>query len=157
MNLDDLDRRILACLEIDGRATHAAIGRELGITGPAVYARVKRMEDSGVIRGYRVNVDPVLVGRPLAAFIRITTRPIKVETDTLEPYVWTEDRIEACHDIAAEDTYILKARCASPEDLRDLLLRLRARPQVIRTTSSVVLASVKEPGMPRPEQPLTVR
>ncbi|HVT12968.1 MAG TPA: Lrp/AsnC ligand binding domain-containing protein [Fimbriimonadaceae bacterium] len=58
------------------------------------------------------------------------------------------ERIFECHDIAGEDTFILKVRCASPEDLRDLLLCIRAQPQFIRTISSVVLVVVKEPGLP---------
>jgi len=147
MSLDAIDREILACLAKDGRATYAAIGREVGILGPAVYARIRRMEESGVILGYRVDTDRAKIGQPLVAFVRVTTRPIKVETDTFEPFVWTESRIVECHDIAGEDTFVLKAQCASPEDLRDLLLRIRAQPQVIRTISSVALVVVKEPGM----------
>jgi Lrp/AsnC family transcriptional regulator, leucine-responsive regulatory protein len=147
----DLDQKILAMLERNGRATHADIGRELGITGPAVFARVRRMEESGLIRGYRADIDPSKMGQPLTAFVRVTTRPIKVETDSFEPFVWSESRIVECHDVAAEDTFILKVRCASPEDLRDLLMCIRARPQVIRTASSVALAIVKEPGMTKPD------
>ena len=151
MQRNELDEKILECLKQDGRATHADIGREVGITGPAVFARVRRMEESGLIRGYRADIDPSKMGFPLTAFVRVTTRPIKVETDSFEPFVWSESRIIECHDVAGEDTFILKVRCASPEDLRDLLMCIRARPQVIRTASSVALAIVKEPGMRAPE------
>jgi Lrp/AsnC family transcriptional regulator, leucine-responsive regulatory protein len=149
---DAIDRSILSILESDGRSTHAEIGRQVGITGPAVYARVKRMEDAGVIRGYRADIDRSKLGGRLTAFVRVTTRPIKVETDSFEPFVWSEARILECHDVASDDTFILKAGCESPEDLRDLLMRIRARPQVVRTTSSVVLAIIKEPGLPCPDR-----
>lgn len=157
MNLDSVDLKILALLERDGRASHAAIGRELGITGPAVFARVRRMEETGVIRGYRVEVDPTKMGLPMTAYVRVTTRPIKVETDTLEPYFWEEPRIVEVHDIAGEDTFLLKVRCESPEDLRSLLLRIRAQPQVLRTASSISLATVKQPGMKPSMTPLKIR
>lgn len=150
MKLDDVDLEILECLEEDGRTSHASIGRQVGITGQAVYSRLKRMEDEGVVRGYRVDVDWARLGKPLIAFVRVTTRPIKVESDTFEPFAWAEKRIVECHDIAGEDTFILKVRCASPEDLRDLLLCIRAQPQVIRTISSVALVVVKEPGLQPP-------
>jgi len=151
MVLDSLDTAILACLEQDGRATHAAIGREVGLTGPAVFARVRRMEEGGLIRGYRVDIDRSKLGMPLTAFVRVTTRPIKVETDSFEPFVWSENRILECHDVASDDTFILKTQCESPEDLRDLLMHIRARPQVIRTSTSVALAIIKEPGL-RPKE-----
>lgn len=150
MALDSVDAIILEHLERDGRATHAEIGRSVGLTGPAVFARVRRMEESGLIRGYRADIDRAKLGRPLTAFVRVTTRPIKVETDTFEPYVWSEPRILECHDVASDDTFILKVQCASPEDLRDLLMHIRARPQVIRTTTSVALAIIKEPGVRAP-------
>lgn len=100
MKMDNVDREILDCLQQDGRATHAAIGRQVGVTGPAVYARVRRMEEEGVIRGYRADVDHAQLKGPLIAFVRVTTRPIKIETDTFEPFVWKEPRIIECHDIA---------------------------------------------------------
>jgi Lrp/AsnC family leucine-responsive transcriptional regulator len=151
MAYDSIDLNILSILEANGRASHAEIGRQVGITGPAVYARLKRLEDEGVIRGYRADIDRSKLGASLTAFVRVTTRPIKVETDTFEPFVWSEKRILECHDVASDDTFILKVGCESPADLRDLLMRIRERPQVMRTTSSVVLAIIKEPGLPCPE------
>lgn len=147
MKIDDIDQTILDCLAKDGRSSHAEIGRQVGITGPAVYARLRRMEEAGVIRGYRADVDRSMIGQPLVAFVRITTRPIKMQSDTLEPFIWSEPRIVECHDITGEDTFIVKAQCKDPEDLRKLLLDIRAQPQVIKTISSVALVVVKEPGM----------
>lgn len=141
--LDALDLMILDHLRGDGRATHAAIARELGLTGPAVYARIKRMEDTGVIRGYRVDVDPVALGRPLLAFIRVTTRPQVGESDTFESMVGQEPRILECHDVDGEDSYLLKARCTSPVELRELLIQIRSIPHVTRTVTSIVLETVK--------------
>lgn len=145
MQLDDLDIRIIDWLRRDGRASHAAIGRELGITGPAVYARVSRLEQSGVIRSYVAQINPKALGRPLLAFIRVSTRAHSEENDTFESFVQWESRIVECHDVDGEDSYILKVRCASPEDLRSLVVAIRSIPQVIRTVTSIALLTVKDP------------
>lgn len=144
MELDHLDREILTRLCREGRATHAAIARELGLTGPAVYARVRRMEAAGVIRGYAAITDPGSLGAPLLAIVRVTTRPHVGEQDTFETLVISEPRVVACYDVDGEDSYILVVRCGSPEDLRKLLVQIRSLPQVIRTVSSIALETLKE-------------
>lgn len=145
MQLDDIDLRILDWLRKDGRASHAAIGRELGMTGPAVYARVSRLEQAGLIRGYTARVDPRATGRTLLAFVRVSTRPHPEEYDAFEAFVIAEPRVMECHDVDGEDSYILKVRCASPEDLRALVVAIRSIPQVIRTVTSIALMTLKDP------------
>lgn len=144
VSLDGIDHMILESLRRDGRATHAAIGRELGLTGPAVYARIRRMEEGGVIQGYRVDVDPASLGRPVLAFIRVTTRPQPGEHDLFESMVANEPRVLECHDVDGEDSYLLKASCASPVDLRELLIQIRSIHHVVRTVTSIVLETVKK-------------
>ncbi|HVT10694.1 MAG TPA: Lrp/AsnC family transcriptional regulator [Fimbriimonadaceae bacterium] len=145
MQLDDLDQRILDLLGKDGRASHAAIGRELGMTGPAVYARVSRLEQAGLIRGYAARIDPRATGRQLLAFIRVSTRAHAEENTAFEAFVHEEERVVECHDVDGEDSYILKVRCASTEDLRSLIVVIRSLPQVIRTVTSIALKSMKDP------------
>src|SRR4051794_5875158 len=144
MELDHLDREILSRLCRDGRATHAAIARELSLTGPAVYARGRRVENAGVIRGYAAVTDPGSLGGPLLAIVRVTTRPHVGEFDTFEAFAKAEPRVVSCYDVDGEDSYVLIVRCASPEDLRRLLLQIRSLPQVIRTVSSIALETLKE-------------
>jgi Lrp/AsnC family leucine-responsive transcriptional regulator len=146
MEMDHLDHEILGRLRLDGRATHAAIARELGLTGPAVYARVRRMETSGVIRGYGVITDPAALGTPLLAIVRVTTRPHLGDGDAFEALVKSDPRVVSCYDVDGEDSYVVIVRCASPEDLRRLLVQIRSVPQVTRTVSSICLETVKEPG-----------
>ncbi|HWA82215.1 MAG TPA: Lrp/AsnC family transcriptional regulator [Fimbriimonadaceae bacterium] len=149
MQLDDLDLRILEWLRKDGRASHAAIGRELGVTGPAVYARVSRLEQAGLIRGYAALIDPRATGRSLLAFIRVSTRAHAEENTAFEAFVHEEARVVECHDVDGEDSYILKVRCASTEDLRSLIVVIRSLPQVIRTVTSIALKSMKDPEAPQ--------
>ncbi len=144
MQLDGIDRAILEKLRADGRATHAAIGRELSLSGPAVYARVKRLEETAVIRGYSISIDPAATGANLLAFIRVTTRPLQNETDDFESLASNDRRVLEVHDVDGEDSYFVKAACASTEDLRNLVADIRTLPQVLRTVTSIVLLTIKD-------------
>jgi len=68
---DAIDQAILAALRRDARTPHAAIGREVGLTGPAVLARIRKMEEAGTILGYRA----VVAEAGLRAVVRVVTRP----------------------------------------------------------------------------------
>jgi len=102
------------------------------------------MENAGVIRGYRVDIDPAALGAPLLAFIRVTTQPKPGELDEFETFVALEPRIVECNDVDGEDSFVLKVRCASPSDLRDLLLKIRSISVVSRTVSSISLETLKD-------------
>ncbi|BDV44621.1 AsnC family transcriptional regulator [Geotalea uraniireducens] len=147
--LDDNDLKILELLQRDGRATHAAVGKAVGLSAPSVYARIQRLEKSGVIRGYAAQLDPAGVGRGLAAFVRVTTRAITAseEQDEFERFVLAEPLILECHDVDGEDSYILKVRAATLESLRDLLARIRGIAAVSRTVTSIGMVTIKEEGV----------
>lgn len=141
MALDELDRAILAVLRRDARTPHAAIGREVGLTGPAVLARVRRMEETGTIRGYRAIVEEEA---GLRAIVRVVTRPSPSGETAFEEFVAGEPRIVECFDVDGEDSFVLIVRCADPADLRNLLLALRSKTMVRRTVTNIALAVVKE-------------
>lgn len=140
---DALDLAILEALRRDARTPHAAIGREVGLTGPAVLARIRRMEETRTIRGYRVDVDPDLHGAGLRAICRVVTRPTE-DDRAFETFVAGEPRIAGCYDVDGEDSFVLMLRCRDPKDLQGLLLRLRGLPTVRRTITNIVLDTVKE-------------
>ncbi len=142
MSLDAIDQAILDALRLDARTPHAAIGREVGLTGPAVLARVRRMEETGTIRGYRAMVE-----RPeLFAVVRVSTRPSLSGEQAFERFVLDEPRIEGCYDVDGEDSFVLTVRCRDPKDLRELLLAVRGHTTVVRTVTNIALAVVKEPA-----------
>jgi Lrp/AsnC family leucine-responsive transcriptional regulator len=149
MDLDAVDLSILAALELDGRATHAAIGRELGMTGPGVYQRIRRMEEAGVICGYSVVTDPQALGKTVLAYIRVGTRPRAKESEAFEHLIGSEPSFLECHDVAGEDSYLIKVRCTSLAELRELIVKIRSVPHVTRTAASIVLMTIKEPGARR--------
>src|SRR2546426_2104046 len=69
--LDPVNRRVLEELQQDPRLTMSELGRRVGMSSPAVTERVRRLEESGVIRGYRLELDPVALGLPIATYVRI--------------------------------------------------------------------------------------
>src|SRR2546423_14703560 len=73
--LDATDRRILRILSQDGRASYQAVADEVGLSRPAIMERVKRLEEAGYIRGYRVHLDRAKVGFPLTAFVAAPHAP----------------------------------------------------------------------------------
>src|SRR5690242_21459149 len=68
--LDDVNRRLVAVLHEDPRISMSALARRLGMSAPAVTERLQRLERAGVVRGYRVDVDPAALGLPVTAFAR---------------------------------------------------------------------------------------
>ena len=140
MPLDSLDYAILEALRKDARAPHAAIGRSLGLSGPAVLARVRKLEESGTIKGYRAVVEE----SGLRAIARVVTRPSPVGERAFEKFVEEEPRIEGCYDVDGEDSFILTVRCHDPKDLQELLREVRSQPTVLRTITNIVLDVLKE-------------
>ncbi|GAB2629784.1 hypothetical protein GCM10027168_71780 [Streptomyces capparidis] len=142
--LDSTARELLRLLQADGRATHAALGKAVGLTGPSVHSRIRHLERDGVIRGYTALVDPAAVDQSLVAFVRVSTRASADEQEPFEQFVRDEPQILECHDVDGEDSYILKVRTASPRTLRVLLSRIRAIPGITRTVTSIALETVKD-------------
>jgi len=115
------------------------LGKITGLSTSAVHQRVRRLEERGVIQGYRAIVDQSELGRPLLAFISVTPTDPAAPDDVPDRLREIED-VEACHSVAGEESYILKARVATPGDLEDLLAQVRSSANV-STRTTVVLST----------------
>jgi Lrp/AsnC family leucine-responsive transcriptional regulator len=147
-HMDSIDFEILSLIQNDARAAHATVGERLGLTAPAVHARIKRLERDGIIRGYLTAIDPIAVNQTLLVFVRVTTNSKRGDEDKFENFVRQQANILECHDISGEDSYLLKIRVESPTSLRQLLYRIRDFPGVERTVTSISLCTIKELGGP---------
>jgi len=137
--MEDLDRRIVGLLSQDGRMSFTDLGKVTGLSTSAVHQRVRRLEERGVIRSYRAVIDYNAMGMPLVAFISVT--PLDpAAPDDVPDRLRDIDDVEACHSVAGEESYILKARVSSPGDLEDLLARVRTGANV-STRTTVVLST----------------
>jgi Lrp/AsnC family leucine-responsive transcriptional regulator len=137
--VEDLDRQIVRLLAADGRRSFTDLAKDTGLSVSAVHQRVRRLEQRGVIRGYRADVDPEAVDLPLTAFVSI--KPIDpAAADDAPDRLAHLGAIEACHSVAGEESYILKVRVGSPSDLEALLQEIRAAANVA-TRTTVVLST----------------
>src|SRR5688572_14619822 len=115
-----MDSLLLTRLQANSRESWAALGQVVGLTGPAVAERVRKLEERGVIRGYTAVLDPDALGYGLLAFIAVSLdRP----EDRL-PFVAMVSSVAEvleCHHVAGDDDYLLKVRCRGTADLDRLI------------------------------------
>jgi Lrp/AsnC family leucine-responsive transcriptional regulator len=136
--MDAKDRNIIRFLEEDARLTYAEIGDRVGLAASSVHDRVRKLEKSGVIRGYRADLNLGQSGYPITAFVSLALRassptdiPAKVAEFPL---------VESCYSVAGDNSYVLVVRAPATKDLEELLDALRAKMDVI-TRSTIVLST----------------
>lgn len=145
-DLDSFDRAILRELSADGRISVMELARRIGLSKSPTQARVKRLEEAGVILGYRAMLDPIRMGQAHVAFVQLRL------SDTREAALQAFNRavaaipeIEQCHMIAGGFDYLLKVRTADIADYRRVLAeKLSALPHVAATSTYVAMEAVKE-------------
>lgn len=146
--IDDIDRQVLALLQQDARLSNAAIAEKVGLTTSTVHDRVKKLERKGIIKGYVALVDPELLEKPITAFIRLSVGSASENylesKNSVQTVCAAEPDIVECHGVAGEDCYMLKVRVASPGELEKLIERIRCNARVSRSTTNIVLSTLKE-------------
>ena len=146
--LDTTDRRIMRILSQDGRASYQAMADEIGLSRPAIMERVKRLEEGGYIRGYRVELDRAKAGLPVTAFVAVRYGSSDYVGD--EPRMREMERhpgVLECHHIAGDDCYILKVVAEDLEGVQTILRDLRGPNTQMNTRTTIVLSTVFEkPG-----------
>jgi Lrp/AsnC family leucine-responsive transcriptional regulator len=138
--LDELNTRILDELIADPRLRTTELARRLGVSTPTVRERVARLEESGVIRGYRVDIDPAALGRPVAAWVRLRPGPNQIPK-IIELAGRTPEVVE-CHRISGEDCFLMRVQVAEIAALEDVLDKFLVHGQ---TTSSFVVSTPVPP------------
>jgi len=144
--VEELDRKIVALLAADGRLSYTDLGRITGLSTSAAHQRVKRLEQRGLVTGYRAVIDWTAVGLPLTALISVS--PIDpAQPDDLPERLVDISEIQSCWSVAGDDEYVLLVRVASPLDLEQLLGRIRTTAHVT-TRTTVVLSTPYEDRPP---------
>jgi Lrp/AsnC family leucine-responsive transcriptional regulator len=145
--LDEQDRHILRLLASDGRMSFTDLAKAAQLSTSAAHQRVRRLEQRGVIKGYRALVDLESIGLPLTAFISVS--PIDpADPDDIGDRLAPLAAVEGCYSVAGDQNYILQVRVASPGALETLLSEVRSTAHV--TTRTTVVLSV--PFEHRPPQ-----
>lgn len=145
--LDETGRQILAMLQRDGRMPFSALGRQVGLSAPAVAERVRRMEEMGLITGWRALVDRRRLGWTMTAFMRLSCPGDKYQA--VRRLVLDMPEVIDCHHVTGEDCFFIKLAVGSVEHLERVIDRFR---DVGRTVSSIALSTIvedKPPAIPR--------
>lgn len=140
--LDEFDRKILGELATDARKTYAEIGSAVGLSAPAVHARIKRLREQGVITRTSAILDGTAVGKPLLAFVHVDADGWGKSERMMKLSAFPE--IEEMHSVAGDTCVILKVRTASTDALEQILAQLYLLPGVRGTKSFVVLSTYLE-------------
>lgn len=145
--LDERDLAILTALQEDARATYADVGATVGLSASAVHDRVRKLEQQGVIRGYRAVLDPEAIGLFVTALISVAPLD-RHQEDDLPARVRELPEVEDCYSVAGEANYVLKVRTRTTGDLEDLIRRLREKAGV--TTNTTIALSIPFEDRPLP-------
>ena len=136
MAIDDIDRKVLKELQQDARVSYAELGRRVGLTTPAVIERVRKLEDAGVITGYRAEIDTAKVGLPIMAFVRMSITGVDY-SHIIEVAQGSNEVLE-CHRGTGGDSFIMKVAVSSVEHLQHIIDKLTPYGN---TTTAIVLSS----------------
>jgi Lrp/AsnC family transcriptional regulator, leucine-responsive regulatory protein len=122
--IDSHGRKLLAELQADARLSLAELGRRIGLSPTAVSERMKQMEETGILRGYTVEIDREALGLGVLAFIRMSCGGQQYRR--LIEYVQTLDEVRECHHLTGGDDFLLKVTTPTMDDLETLIEALLA-------------------------------
>ena len=134
--VDATNCRLLEELQADARLTMAELGRRVGLSAPAVTERVQRLEQDGVIEGYRARLSPRALGFALSAILRV--RPAPRELRKVAELARETPEVVECHRITGDDCYFMKLHVRDVEHLEEVIDRFATFGQ---TTTSIMQSS----------------
>jgi len=135
--MESMDEQIVKLLTTDGRMSYTDIGRETGLSTSAAQQRVRRLEQRGVITGYRAVVDPAALDKMLTAFVQL--RALDPTTDDQIPgKIEPLPGVVSCYSVAGRASHILVVQVGTPLELEALLIQIRQVAQVSTETTLVL-------------------
>lgn len=134
--LDATDWILLSLLQQRARLSFAELGRRLRLSAPAVAERMKRLEERGVVRAYRAEIDLSALGRQLHVYLRVVVQP--KDYSRFKKAVEAMDEIFECHHVTGQESFMLRAAVAAVPALESLIQKLTAYGP---TTTSVILST----------------
>ncbi len=142
MTLDEFDRKILAVMTTDATQSYAALGKAVGLSAPAVFERVRRMRQAGVISATVARLDGASIGKPLMAFVHVDCEGWGKGPRMARLSAYPE--VEEMHSVAGDTSVIMKVRTANAHALEGLLAQIYALPGVKTTRSYIALNTYLE-------------
>ena len=140
---DDIDLHILAVLQENCKLPLAKIGARVGLSAPSVIERIKKLEDNGVITGYRAVLNARRLGKDVTAFIGVSISHPKLIGE-FEQDIARFDGVLECHHVTGQHTLLLKVKTENTSSLEELISKIRSIEGVDRTETMVVLSTHTE-------------
>ena len=134
--MDDIDRALISALQDDARSSYAELGRQVGLSAPAVAERMRRLEASGVITGYHASIDLKKAGYGIVGFVRLTSPPDLAPQ--LERLATETPEVLEFNRVTGTEGYVMKLAVGSIEHLEKIVVKFLPYGQ---TTTSIVLSS----------------
>lgn len=145
-SLDETDRALIAALSENARQSLADLARAVGLSGPSVAERLRRLEEAGLVSGYTVDLDHRALGYSLTAIVRI--RPLPGQLHMVERLLVESPEVIECDKVTGDDCYIARYVLRSIDELDPILEKIAQRAQ---TSTSIVKATpVKRRPPPLP-------
>ena len=143
--IDETDKAILRLLQANGRISNAQIARQVGLSAPATHARVKRLEETGVIRQYATLLDRETIGFDMVCFISVSLQLHQFDAiERFKELVQDMPEVLECHHITGEFDYLLKAVFRNRDELQEFVVnKLTPIPGMARINTSLVLIEIK--------------
>lgn len=146
---DQRNGELLTLLRGDPRMSISELARRISMSAPAVRERVLRLEEAGVIVGYRLELNPAALGYPVCAYVRV--RPAPGQLPKVAELVRRLPQVVECHRVTGEDCFVLKVYLPGLDQLDEVLDQFLAFGQ---TTTSIVQSTPVPPrGLPLPDIP----
>ncbi|MDB0061941.1 Lrp/AsnC ligand binding domain-containing protein [Octadecabacter sp.] len=145
-DLDGFDRKILDVISVEGRISVTDLSKRIGLSKSPTQARLRRLEETGVVRGYHALFDPIRLGRDHVAFVEVKLSDTRESAlSVFNAAVLKIPEIEQCHLIAGAFDYLLKVRTSGMASYRLVLAeRISTLPHVASTSTYVAMQAVKE-------------
>jgi DNA-binding Lrp family transcriptional regulator len=140
---DDLDRKIVASLVENARASYGEIGARVGLSAPAVKRRVDRLLAAGVIRRFTAQLDDEAIGSGTEAFVELFCRSRTNPADIREMVAGLPE-VVAAYTVTGEADALLHVKSASPAEVEAVVERVRAHPNAERTKTTIVLSRLND-------------
>jgi Lrp/AsnC family leucine-responsive transcriptional regulator len=139
--LDEIAWKIVEMLQQNARETFAELGRQVGLSTPAVAERVRRLEEAGVITGYHASVDIAKLGAPIRILVRLTIAGGDLMVSRAVKAISSMTEIRRCHRVTGDESFIIEADVVSIKHLESVIDRLSP---LGATSTSTVLSSPVE-------------
>ncbi len=146
VDLDATDRKILAELTVNARIPMAELARRVGLSKTPVAARVRQMEEMGLITGYRAMLSPLKLGLTHVTYVEVRLEDTRAKAlDEFNKAVRAIEEVEECYMIAGGFDYLIKVRSRDIGEYRRIMgERISALPHVASTSSYVAMEAVVE-------------